>query len=209
MRSLSERAAAQIRELIVTLALPPGAPINEKELMIRLGVGRTPVREALQALARERLVDVFPRRGMTVSPVNVGDLADLTEARLSLESTAARVAAERTTQADREIIADLLRELDHAAGRQDEQALIELDRRIHRHVYACAHNPVIEATLNDYYVLALRIWHLALDRVARLDQAVNEHRRLLRAIRDGHPDQAEQTMKRHISGFDAAIRRAL
>jgi DNA-binding GntR family transcriptional regulator len=206
---LSERAATQIRELIVTLVLPPGAPINEKELMIRLGVGRTPVREALQALARERLVDVFPRRGMTVSPVNVGDLADLTEARLALESAAARVAAERTTQADREIIADLLRELDHAAGRQDEQALIELDRRIHRHVYACAHNPVIEATLNDYYVLALRIWHLALDRVVRLDRAVSEHRKLLRAIRDGHADQAEQTMKSHISGFDAAIRRAL
>ena len=66
-RSLSDRAYYRIRELIVTLELPPGSLVSERELMERLGLGRTPVREALRALARDRLVEVYPRRGMFVS----------------------------------------------------------------------------------------------------------------------------------------------
>ena len=66
-RSLADQAYYRIRELIVTLELPPGSLVSERELMERLGVGRTPVREALRTLARERLVDVYPRRGMFVS----------------------------------------------------------------------------------------------------------------------------------------------
>ena len=72
-----------------------------------------------------------------------------------------------------------------------ERALIELDQRIHRHVYRCAHNPFIESTLEEYYVLTLRIWFLALDRVARLDDAVTEHRDLLQAISAGEAERAE------------------
>ena len=70
-------------------------------------------------------------------------------------------------------------------GEPDERALIDLDQRIHRHVYGCTHNPFLEKTLNEYYVLTLRIWFLALDRVARLEDAIREHRELLVAIRDG------------------------
>ena len=69
--------------------------------MQRLELGRTPVREALRALARERLVEVYPRRGMFVSSVDVRDLAGLSEVRNTLEPTAARLAAERATDADR------------------------------------------------------------------------------------------------------------
>ena len=91
----------------------------------------------------------------------------------------------------------------------DERALIDLDQRIHRHVYHCAHNPFLEETLNEYYVLTLRIWFLALDRVARLDDAVSEHRELLDAIRGGDGDRAEDAMRRHVAGFENAIRRVL
>ena len=73
--SLGERAYYGIRELIVTLELAPGSPVSERELMERLGLGRTPVREALRTLAQEKLVEVYPRRGIVVSPVEVGDLA--------------------------------------------------------------------------------------------------------------------------------------
>lgn len=208
-RSLGDRAYYAIRELIVSLELPPGSVLNERELMERLGLGRTPVREALRTLARERLVEVYPRRGMFVSRVDVGDLAGLSEVRLSLESLAARLAAERATEADRDGCAELLDELERAAGERDERALIELDQRIHRHVYRCAHNPFLEQTLNEYYMLTLRIWFLALDRVARLDAAVREHRELLVAIRAGNADRAEEVMRRHVAGFERAIREVL
>jgi DNA-binding GntR family transcriptional regulator len=208
-RSLSDQAYFRIRELIVSLALPPGTIINERELMERLELGRTPVREALRTLAREQLVEVYPRRGMFVSSVDVRDLAGLSEVRLALETVAARLAAERATDEDRAGCATLLAELERAAGEHDERALIELDQRIHRHVHLCTHNPFLARTLEEYYVLTLRVWFLALDRVARLEDAVREHRKLLNAIRTGDGKTAEEVMRRHVVGFERAIREVL
>jgi DNA-binding GntR family transcriptional regulator len=208
-RSLADQAYYRIRELIVSLELPPGSPISERALMERLGLGRTPVREALRALARERLVEIYPRRGMFVAGIDVGDLAGLSEVRATLESHAARLAAERATAADRAVIAALLDELNGAGGELGERTLMDLDQRIHRHVYRCTHNPFLETTLDAYYVLTLRIWFLVLDRVARLEDAVGEHRELLEAIRDGDPDRAADAMRRHVTGFEQAIRRVL
>jgi DNA-binding GntR family transcriptional regulator len=205
-RSRSDEAYLRIRDLIVSLELPPGAIVNERELMERLRLGRTPVREALRALAQERLVEVYPRRGIFVSSVDVGDLASLSEVRAVLESYAARLAAERATDAERREAGALSAELEDAAGARE---LIELDQRIHRHVYRCAHNPFLEKTLNEYYVLTLRIWFLALDRVTRLDEAVREHRELMDAIRDGDAARAEDAMRRHVLGFERAIRETL
>jgi DNA-binding GntR family transcriptional regulator len=208
-RSLSDRAYYRIRELIVTLELPPGSLVSERDLMQRLELGRTPVREALRALARERLVEVYPRRGMFVSNVDVRDLAGLSEVRNTLEPSAARLAAERATDADRARIDELLAELEQVHEEPDERALIDLDQRIHRYVYRWTHNPFLEETLNEYYVLTLRIWFLALDRVVRLEEAIQEHRELLVAIREGDARGAEEAMRRHVIGFESAIRRVL
>jgi DNA-binding GntR family transcriptional regulator len=203
--SLAERAYAAIRELIVSLELAPGAVIDERALMERLGIGRTPVREALRRLAQERLVDVYPRRGMFVTNVDVRELARLSEVRIVLEPEAARLAAERASEADRAQIDALLAELD-ADGETD---LIDLDERIHRAVYRAAHNHLLEATLEQYYVLALRIWMLALDRAHELRDAVLEHRALLEAIRAGDGPRAAATMRDHVENFERAMHRVL
>ncbi len=206
-RSLSDRAYYQIRELIVTLQLAPGAVVDERELMARLGLGRTPVREALRTLHREKLVEVYPRRGMFVSPVNVRDLAGLSEVRGVLETFAARLAAERRTADDLVETEALVAELRDVGA--DEHHLMDLDQRIHRHVHRVAHNPFLASTLDSYYVLTLRIWILALPRVQRLDAAIQEHRELLEAIRDGDAPRAEDAMRRHVEGFERAIRAVL
>jgi DNA-binding GntR family transcriptional regulator len=208
-QSLSDRAYYAIRELIVTLDLAPGSIVSERDLQDRLGLGRTPVREALQRLERECLVEVYPRRGIFVSAVNVRDLGVLSEVRSVLESFAARLAAERSTIADRDETVALIAELDGLGSTADERLLINLDQRIHRHVYRCAHNPFLEATLDGYYVLTLRIWFLALDRVTRLDDAVREHLELLEAMRDSDPARAEKAMRRHVAGFEQAMRSVL
>jgi DNA-binding GntR family transcriptional regulator len=207
-RSLSDRAYYRLRELIVSLELPPGSIVDERGLMARLGIGRTPVREALRALARDDLVEVHPRRGMFVSSVEVGDLAALSEVRATLESFAARLAAERRTEADVRATEALLDGLGERAA-LDDRGLFELDQRLHRHVWRCAGNDFLERTLDGYYVLTLRIWFLALDRMARLEEAVQEHRELLEAIRDSDPARAEDAMRRHILGFERAIREVL
>ena len=208
-RSLSDQAYYAIRELIVTLELAPGSVVNERDLMERVGVGRTPVREALRDLAREQLVEVFPRRGIFVSGVEVGDIAGLSEVRLVLESKGARLAAERRNDADRVGTENLLDELADTATRLDERGLIDLDQRIHRHMYRCTHNPFLAATLEEYYVLTLRIWFLALDRVERLDDAIGEHHAILEAVRDSDPERAEAAMRAHVAGFERAMRAVL
>jgi DNA-binding GntR family transcriptional regulator len=204
VESLADKAYEQIRGLIVALELAPGAVIDERELIERLGIGRTPVREALRRLAQERLVEVYPRRGMFVTGVDVRELARLSEVRTVLEPEAARLAAERATDADREEFAALLEEL--GAGGDD---LMGLDERIHRAVYRAAHNDLLEATLEQYYVLALRIWSIALDRAHELEAAVEAHRALLEAISDGDGERAAETMRAHVQNFEQAMHRVL
>jgi DNA-binding GntR family transcriptional regulator len=202
--SLADQAYHAIRGLIVSLELAPGAVIDERQLVERLAIGRTPVREALRRLAQERLVEVYPRRGMFVSGVDVRELARLSEVREVLEPEAARLAAERATDADRRELGALLAELDTACG-----GLMDLDERIHRAVYRAAHNDLLEATLEQYYVLALRIWSMALDRAHDLEEAVEEHRALLEAIRSGDAERAADTMRAHVQNFEQAMHRVL
>jgi DNA-binding GntR family transcriptional regulator len=84
-----------------------------------------------------------------------------------------------------------------------------LDERIHRAVYRAAHNDLLEATLEQYYVLALRIWSMALDRAHDLGEAVEEHRALLEAIRSGDAERAADTMRAHVQNFEQAMHRVL
>jgi DNA-binding GntR family transcriptional regulator len=199
----ADRAYLAIRGLIVSLELPPGAVIDERELMRRLGLGRTPVREALRKLAQEQLVEVFPRRGMFVTGVDVRDLARISEVRAALEPEAARLAAERATEEERDELAALSDSIKRGAD------LMGLDERIHRAIYAAAHNDLMEKTLGEYYVLALRIWMLALDRAQDLEEAVEAHRDLIQAIVVGNGDRAADTMRAHVRDFEQAMRKAL
>ena len=182
--------------------------IDERELIERLEIGRTPVREALRRLAQERLVEVYPRRGMFVTRVDVRDLARLCDVRSVLETEAARLAAERASDADREELGRLIAEID-ARGTYDDRELMDLDERIHRAVYRAAHNDLLEATLEQYYVLALRIWFLALDQAHELERAVHGHRALLEAICAATKPSADRMHAAHVDDFETAIRRVL
>jgi DNA-binding GntR family transcriptional regulator len=199
----ADRAYLAIRGLIVSLELPPGAVIDERELMKRLSLGRTPVREALRTLAQEQLVEVFPRRGMFVTGVDVRDLARISEVRAALEPEAARLAAERATGEERD---ELLALSDRIVG---GTGLMALDESIHRAVYAAAHNHLLEKTLGEYYVLALRIWMIALERDQDLEEAVEAHRDLVQAIVVANGDRAADIMRAHVEDFEQAMHKIL
>ena len=135
---LADRAYAELRDRIVTLAIPPGAPINEDALGRDLEMGRTPVREAIKRLALERLVTVFPRRGTFASEINITDLAAISDVRVQLEGHAARRAAERLTPAQRDELDALIAAIDAGESSGDPDTLMRLDASVHRFVYACA-----------------------------------------------------------------------
>jgi DNA-binding GntR family transcriptional regulator len=199
----ADRAYLAIRGLIVSLELPPGAVIDERQLMERLGLGRTPVREALRRLAQEQLVEVFPRRGMFVTNVDVRDLARISEVRLALEPEAARLAAERASEEERDELAALGDRIKRGAD------LMGLDEQIHRAIYRAAHNDLLAKTLGEYYVLAHRIWMIALDRAEELEEAVEAHRDLIQAVAVGNGDRAAELMRAHVEDFETAMRRVL
>src|SRR2546428_11382500 len=98
-RSQSEEASQRIIERMGRLEMAPGSVVNEARLREELGIGRTPIREALQRLARENLVRSIPHRGTFVTDVNITGLARITEVRVVLEAHAARLAAEKLTAA--------------------------------------------------------------------------------------------------------------
>ncbi len=207
--SLSEAAYSRIRSMIITLELEPGSLISESALMSTLKMGRTPIREALRSLANEKLVEVYPRRGMFVSRVDVANLSQLSETRAVLEIKAAELAATRSTAADQEITKALIKEIKAIKGDLDMPTLIGLDQRIHHHIYQCTHNEFLAAALDNYYAHALRIWFLALHRVEHLADAIIEHQVLLEAIASNDPKAASKAMREHVEGFESEIRKSL
>ena len=207
-RSQSEEAYARILERIVSLDMPPGSVVNEARLREELRIGRTPIREALQRLARENLVKPIPHRGTFVTDVNITDLARITEVRVVLEAHAARLAAEKLGSADRGSLQGLLDEL-RGSRITDQRDLMQLDQRIHRAIYRAARNPFLEATLERYFNLSLRLWYLVLDREVRLREAVEEHVELLRGILAGDAELAQTIMRHHVTNFEREIRKVL
>jgi DNA-binding GntR family transcriptional regulator len=206
---LADRAYEWLRDRIVMLDIPPGAPIDEVMLGEDLQMGRTPVREAIKRLALENLVTVFPRRGTFASEINITDLADVADVRAQLEGHAAFRAAQRITDAQREELYDLLGELKHSRGSDDLETLMALDARVHRFIYRCTGNPYLEQTLDRYFNLSLRIWHLVLDRLPHLFARVHEHAELLRAIDAGDAKRARRIVSEHVTTFEREIRGVL
>jgi DNA-binding GntR family transcriptional regulator len=206
---LADRAYAELRDRIVTLAIPPGAPINEDALGRDLEMGRTPVREAIKRLALERLVTVFPRRGTFASEINITDLAAISDVRVQLEGHAARRAAERLTTAQRDELDALIAAIDAGESSGDPDTLMRLDASVHRFVYACAANAYLQETLELYLNLSLRIWYLVLDRLPHLFDRVHEHRELLLAIRSGDAERAAGIAAEHVATFESEIRGVL
>jgi DNA-binding GntR family transcriptional regulator len=211
--SLADRAYLQLREEIIRVQLAPGTLLSEEELTQRLGMGRTPIREAIQRLSRDGLITVLPRRGTLVSEINIHDLATIYEVRARLESWASRLAAERATPADHRELQERLDELAALTEDGGFEELLTVDRRIHRFVYRCAKNPFLAETLDQYHNLSLRILHVAMTRypslTPRLDDVVHQQRTLLEAIRAGDGDTAERVAVEHLSVFEREIRGVL
>ncbi|MFE1176143.1 GntR family transcriptional regulator [Streptomyces sp. NPDC058773] len=205
--SMADQAYEAIRDLIVTLQIPPGDPISEERLMRQLGLGRTPIHQAIKRLESERLVAIYPRRGTFATEVNITDLALISEVRLQLEGHAAYCAAQRRTQVEQQELRQLLQKFGEPTATDAD--LMRLDTEVHRAVYRCTHNEYLEATLGQYYNLVLRIWYLFLDRLPHFSEHIEQHRPLLEAIIAGDAEEARETVRGHVVTFERTVRALL
>ncbi|MGY1634077.1 GntR family transcriptional regulator [Geodermatophilus sp. SYSU D01186] len=205
--SLADKAYVAIRDRLIMLAIRPGDPIDDDELAKDLGVGRTPVREALKRLEGDRLVVSYPRRGTFATGMDISDLAHISDIRAQLEPLAARRAAERAARVGHGELDELatgIEQLDVTGI--DPAELMRWDLAVHRAIYRAAGNPHLEDVLIRYDNLATRIFCLFLDRLPTVDEHVGEHVALLRAIAAGDADRADDLAREHVLGFEQAIR---
>ena len=205
---LGERAYLALRERIVTLQLPPGTVLQEEELMRELELGRTPLREGIKRLALEHLLEIRPRRLTRVTGVSAADAARIGEVRVELEPQAARLAAERLCDELREHAETLAAELRGLDGADADQVRA-LDQRIHRLAWRAACNAYLETTLEAYFTLSLRLWHLVQDRVPSLARAVRDHGELLDALLSGDGERAAACMRKDVVRFHRGVEGAL
>ncbi|MGK5682343.1 GntR family transcriptional regulator [Actinoplanes sp. URMC 104] len=203
---LVDHAYQEIRDDLITLRIEPGAPLDEKQLSTALGVGLTPVRDAIKRLTLERLVVIYPRRGTFAAEINISDERWLTEARTGLEGLAAALAAQRATDADRAELLELAQKLDAA---RLSMSYIDHDAAVHRAIYAVARNPYLESTLNQYTNAALRIWHYALRNLGSHTPRACDQAEVIDAIvtRDG--ERARAAAEAHLLDFSVEVRRLL
>ena len=203
--SLSQQAYEQIKRKIVSLELAPGALINEGELRHELSLGRTPIREALQRLANERLVMIVPRRGMFVTDIGVADLPRIFEIRLALEPAAVRFAAQRGQSAHWNQMQALLDSSKVEGHQVNNERMIVIDQTCHEIIYDAAQNPFLIDTLSTLYALSLRLWFFSLSQIGSMNQALDEHRQILDALRRQDGDLAADLMVAHIRSFQEEI----
>jgi DNA-binding GntR family transcriptional regulator len=208
--SLAEQAYRDIRDKLVMLDIRPGAPINDGQLSQELGIGRTPVREALKRLEIDHLVVSYPRRGTFATIVDITELADVSELRRALEPMAATKAALVASDAMRGQLKALAGDIGTLHDRVvDKRGLMEYDLDVHRLIYRAAGNPHLEDTLIRLDNLATRIWCLVLDKVPSVSGHIDEHVDLLEAIVAGDSKLAARLALEHISSFEQTIRAVL
>jgi DNA-binding GntR family transcriptional regulator len=206
---LGDRVYRALRDEIVFLQLPPGTPVREVDVAKRLGVGRTPVREALQRLAMNYLVEQQAGRGAFVSPISLPDLVKISEVRMNLEGFAAASAAERATDAERDALRNLRDEIRRLPDDTPRSRLIRLDQDVHRSIYNATHNAFLEDCLNRLLNLTLRAWVLVLDSVGGVAEMVEQHASLLDAVIEADAQKSGALAREHITDFEQDIRAAL
>lgn len=206
-----ERVLGALRELILHGEFPPGSRLGEVELAERLGVSRTPVREALTRLAAEGMVDVVPNRGARVSSWSLTELEAVFDLRATLEP---RVTALAVPRADADDIAELeslaleMAEIGRPGPDQDLDALVQLNHAFHGRLVTLADSPALATALAGavHAPIVLRNFHTYDD--ASLRRSLAHHIEIVAAFQARDPDWAAAVMTAHIRNARAVMVRA-
>jgi DNA-binding GntR family transcriptional regulator len=207
--SLTDRAYKRIEELIVTLQLEPGAVLSESALAQELGIGRTPIREALQRLAREGLVVILPRKGILVSEINPRKQLLVLEVRREVERLLARTGAIRATEEERAQFLRIADGMDRAARDNDDMYFMRLDHELNMLVSRAAHNEYASRTMGLLHGLSRRFWYMHYKESADLPLCARLHAKLVRHIALGDPEAAAEASDRLVDYAETFTRATL
>ena len=208
-QTLTDQAYRELEEEITTLRIPPGTIVSEALLSERFGVGRTPVREALQRLARQGLVVIMPRRGVVVSEIDVAAQLRLLEVRRELERLMVRGAARRASKPQRKRFQEIAAGMDKVAKRADDLAFMRLDREFNLLLLEAAGNEFGAATLGMLSGLSRRFWYAHYKQAADLSRTAHLHAAVARLIGGGDEERAAAASDALIDHMQEFTRRTI
>jgi len=196
--SLRIRAYEEIKRRIITLDYAPGEHLNEAAISEALGIGRTPVHQALDRLMLEGMIDIIPRKGVIVRPISLDEHLQLTQVRLINEPYCASLAAERAERHEVDAMRALLDRAHSRMESRDIAGMMDLDRDFHASISRAARNRVLADLLLSLHERSLRFWFISLSDAHHHKRVQREHEAVYRAIRDRDPDRAADAARRHI-----------
>lgn len=212
-RSLAEKAYKLLVQKITRIELAPGAALLEKQLSAELGIGRTPLREALQRLAAEGLVNHHPHRGMFVTDISATSVQQIYEFRTLIDGHAAKLAAVRASAEDAQSLLRLHHDLVQATEEDDIDRYVELDRRFYVQLAKAARNIYLEEAIPRIFNLHLRLWFLISKRLGGWHGIAQSHEQMTRSLAEAvarhDPDEAEFAVRSYISQRHRDIRELL
>ncbi|MGB7630691.1 MAG: GntR family transcriptional regulator [Candidatus Deferrimicrobium sp.] len=207
--SLRDKALAVLRQAIVHLKYSPGSVVSEAELIATVGLGRTPVREAVGRLEQEGFVAVLPRKGILITPITLLDLQTLCELRMELEGLGARLAAERRTPAQLEELQTMFKGAPALIAANDLPQLLDLDRDFHMLLAQSTKNRYLEETLSRLYSNSLRYWYISFSHAGFLDEVLQEHEVIIASVAEQRGQEAEAAMRHHVRRFKEKVIQSL
>ena len=206
--SLSDRAFDLIEEMIVTRRLEPGVMLSESKLVEQLGIGRTPIREALARLEWFGFVEIHARRGIRVSSIDVIRHLELLEVRLPLECAIVRHLVDRASDAELAALRDAARAVRDAADARDEDAYFLAKRRMHEIEVRASDNAVLAHTMRSLHAQSRRFW-LAYETVDTFAEAAEHHVRVVDYVYQRDRDRAVTAVEDLFAFLSGITRKAL
>lgn len=198
IESKARQAYRLLEEMIVTMEFEPGSVLSESRLVARLGVGRTPVREALQRLATEGLVEIMPRRGIRITNINIRQQLRVLEVRRAVEELSIRLCARRAARPVRDRFLRIARDVVTAGKQGDYMAFLHLDRELNELIAEAADNEFCARMLQQIHGLSRRFWHKHHLQVDDLARVADLHAAIAKAIASGDEDAAADASRAHM-----------
>jgi DNA-binding GntR family transcriptional regulator len=208
-RPLHEEAVDRLRDLIVQGELAPGSRLNERVLTARLGVSRTPLREAIKLLATEGLVDLLPNRGAVVAPIEPARIAETLTVMGALESLAGELVCARASDESFGEIRALHYEMLAMHARRDLEGYFRYNQAIHLKIVEASGNAVLAQTYRQLNANVRRVRYMANLSQERWDAAVQEHEAILAALAARDAARLKRLLRDHLSAKLASVLEAI
>lgn len=196
--SLRGKVYDRIREDILNGVYKEHEELKEATLGERMGVSRTPVREALRQLELEGLVEIIPNKGARVTGITKKDMEDIYQIRYLLEGLSARWATEHVTEEQLEKMEETLYLTEFHAKKGNFAQVYELDSLFHELMYEASGSKMLNHILSDFHMYVTRIRKTTLANNTRSKNSTEEHRAILEAIKERDADKAEKCAHTHV-----------